>query len=432
MNDFTQNANADTPLDIHALIQNGGVETHFQPITSIRKCQIIGLEALSRGVGNALDGQAPIAPDTMFKLAEAEQVAPALDDLCRQTAMKSFSPLHGSNRDLLLFLNFHALSLNNDIESENGLLASVAALGLDPRNIVIEILESEFDDTDELRLSVDIYKKHGFLMALDDLGAGFSNLDRIAFIKPDILKLDRVLVRDLDKDYHKQEVFKSLVNLSEKIGGWTVVEGVETQDEAMAALDLGADMMQGYYFARPHKIENSEIQLAQERVTETALRFRSHVLEQVRSKQDCHEKRLAAVRGILQSLESLAPQNFDAKLSAAMAPFPAVQSASVLDENGLQITATTENPHRQQKQKSIIFKAPDKGSDHSLKEYFYLLQGAGLDFYTTQPYVPLPSGDLCVTVSTLFCGEDGSRFVLCVHIEAPQLMAEMATQNFQH
>ena len=89
MNDLTPDADAPS-LNVRALIQSGGVETHFQPITSIRRQQIIGLEALSRGVENAENGYARIAPDALFKLAEAQNVAPALDDLCRQTAMKVF------------------------------------------------------------------------------------------------------------------------------------------------------------------------------------------------------------------------------------------------------------------------------------------------------------------------------------------------------
>lgn len=68
--------------------------------------------------------------------------------------------------------------------------------------------------------------------------------------------------------------------------------------------------------------------------------------------------------------------------------------------------------------KQFIFKLPAKGSDHSLKEYYYLLQESPANYYITAPYVPLPSGDLCVTISAPFQDRDGHSLILCVAVRA--------------
>ena len=87
------------------------------------------------------------------------------------------------------------------------------------------------------------------LIALDDMGTGYSNLERIASIKPDIIKLDRSLIQDIDREYHKQELFDFFLKLAHKIGVFVVVEGIETEAEALSCLERGADLVQGFYFA---------------------------------------------------------------------------------------------------------------------------------------------------------------------------------------
>ena len=103
-----------------------------------------------------------------------------------------------------------------------------------------------------MRSLVDLLRSRGFLIVLDDVGSGHSNLDRIPFIKPDLLKVDRTLIARIDTDYHKRGTLKSLVDLGRKIGALVVAEGVETEGEAMVALELGADLLQGLCLGRPN------------------------------------------------------------------------------------------------------------------------------------------------------------------------------------
>ncbi len=94
-------------------------------------------------------------------------------------------------------------------------------------------------------------RQMGFLIALDDFGAGHSNFDRVWSIKPDIVKLDRSLVAGLAQDRSRQRVVAQMVSLLHECGSLVLMEGVETHDEALVALESDVDFVQGYYFGRP-------------------------------------------------------------------------------------------------------------------------------------------------------------------------------------
>lgn len=92
-----------------------------------------------------------------------------------------------------------------------------------------------------------------------------------------------------------------------------------------------------------------------------------------------------------------------------------VESFCVLDMAGVQLTETICNRQSDEIQKTIIFKPPAKGTNHSFKEYYYLLTETEKELFETLPYVPLPSSDLCITVSALFqCNHQ--TFILCLHM----------------
>ncbi len=80
--------------------------------------------------------------------------------------------------------------------------------------------------------------------------------ERITLIKPNILKIDRSLIQNIDKEYYKQEIVKSLINLIKKFGGLSLAEGVEREEEIIKSLELGADIFQGFYFSKPDTWKN--------------------------------------------------------------------------------------------------------------------------------------------------------------------------------
>lgn len=412
----TMQATGQPQPDVGAILEHGRIETHFQPITSIRRQSLIGVEALSRGVDG--DGGL-IAPLALFAAAAAQGLTFELDALCRARAIESFGPLHAANPDLILFLNLDVSTVEAGVAEMEGLAQAVRRGGINPPNVAVEILETAFGDTDRLHAAVQRYRGDGFLVVLDDVGAGHANLDRIAFIKPDIIKADRSLVQNVDGDFHKLEVLKSLVKLSERIGGWIISEGVETLEEAVAALRVGGDMLQGFFLSRPHRVDDGqEIQLDRGRMQSVAYTFKRRTLNGIIAERSRGEERLRTVRRIADRLAHETGANLQHALSGLVGDDPLVASACVLDLSGIQVTDTVWNAAQAQKQKRVIFRPPSRNADHSMKEYYYLLLETPVTVYETQPYVPLPSGELCITASTRFHDVDGEPFILCLHLGA--------------
>lgn len=180
--------------------------------------------------------------------------------------------------------------------------------------------------------------------------------------------------------------------------------------EAIIALDLRADLLQGFYFTRPHKIEcYDEIQYDLNRVQNTGAKFKSYTLDKIKATQIQDEERLAITKYIAAQIEGIGAESFEGKLTELIGFYAIVQSACVLDESGIQISETVLNPQEVQQQKPIIFRPPSKDTDHSLKEYYYVLMEAQIDPFATKPYV-LPLGRLCVTVSISFKGANSKTF----------------------
>ena len=402
-------------IDIRALIRSGAVETYLQPIASVRRQGLIGVEALTRCT---VDG-VRIAPPVLFETAARAGLAAELDHLCRRTAVQNFRALHAMYPGLVLFVNCHPDTLTEAPHALDGWASLADRFGIDPPNIAVEFAEADLGDAETVRKATRALRGAGFLVALDDIGAKAANLDRIAYVKPDIIKADRELVSGIDQDFHKREVFRSLVVMSERLGGWIIAEGVETQDEAVAVVELGGDMLQGYLFGRPYPVGSGEgVKWEEARVVAAATRFKERRLGAARAARSRRDERAELVRRLAAGLGSCAPDEAESALQRLIRPVPAVLSATVMDESGVQVTETVLNPLRMLREKTVIFAPPARGADHSLKEYFYLLMEGETDPFTTSPYVPLASGDLAVTLTTRFHHSDGSARVLCVHVRA--------------
>lgn len=396
-------------IDIKQIISRQLIESHFQPIVSVRKRKTIGLEALARYTSPAT-GQ-PVSPVTLFSKAAEQGLSVELDRLCRQTALQNFKSLVRQNPDLLLFLNLDTAVIDQGVVGSGHLMNAVENLELNPHNIVIEIIESKVGRYDGLKQFIKTYKDYGFILALDDLGLGHSNLDRILHIKPDIIKLDRCLVQNLDQDYYKQEICKALVNMSKKIGALVVAECVETMAEAVACLELGIDMLQGYYFARPRKLTGDDVQVCNAQSDLAARHYKerkvANSMLKKRQWSACH----VAVNSIVTKLRSVAAAEFDVILKNLIDHYPMLEYVYVLDENGRQVTETIGRLCDSKTSKKM-FRPDCRGTDQSLKEYFLNIQ-AGWKKYTTEPYMSLATGNLCITNSTAFRDEKGEVYVLC-------------------
>ncbi len=422
------------------ILDAGAVVTHFQPIYSAKQKSVIGVEALLRGL-NPLTSQL-VSPAQLFQMASEERLNVDMEELCRDTALRTFAELRGqtvsdprvresdataaARENLILFLNFDAnsasvkpeatsdggsglLFLNFDASVERNIEPAAAALmekvrrvGLDPRGVAIEILESQFEDLDRLKHLAQSLHECGFLLVLDDVGAGHSNLDRIPIIRPDVLKIDRSLIRHLDSDYHKQETVKSLAHLARRIGALVVAEGVETEGETLTAMELGADLLQGFYLARPQPAETIARTLDGSAVNSLAQRYKLHMVAKINQRKLQHRRYAIILNTLLCELGKADVREFDDILTRLISDHPTVECLYVLDESGHQVSASICNFDMSGSGHRLMFRPAMKGADHSLKEFYYVLLDVELQKYTTDPYVSLASGNLCRTISTCF------------------------------
>jgi EAL domain-containing protein (putative c-di-GMP-specific phosphodiesterase class I) len=400
---------------IAEIIRRRGTVTHFQPILSARQASIVGLEALSRGL---LDDDPLIAPKTLFSMAAETGTRPELEKACYETAVRTFASLPNRPPELMLFLNLSLAVMREHDATAAVLQEVVSRSGLTPRQMALEILEAEIDDMHQLHKLIASFRDAGFLLVLDDVGAGHSNLDRIPLIKPDILKIDRSLVARIDGDYYKQETLKSVVGLGRKIGALVVAEGIETEDEAIVSLELGVDLLQGYFLGPPageSDVRNG-MDVAVQRVEALAQKFKRYMVRKIHDRRSEHRRCHLVMHQILGQPAKADVGQFDEILAGMMTEYPDVECVYVLNEDGIQATETIRNPRPPRREPGIMFHPARRGADHSLKEYYYILLGVELQQYTTEPYVSLASGSISRTISTSFRDARNRLFVLCIDV----------------
>jgi EAL domain-containing protein (putative c-di-GMP-specific phosphodiesterase class I) len=405
--------NATGQIDLGKLLANKSITTWFQPIVSVKQHSIVGYEALSRGIQPCT--KELIAPNTLFSLAAATNQLVELDRICREKALENYKPLSTLNERKLLFINFDTAIIDEGVVGSGNLNNCVQRLGYKPSSIVIEIIESKVCDIGALKSFVARHKELGFLIALDDLGNGHSNLDRIFHVRPDIIKIDRWLISGLDTDYYKQELFKALVYMAKKTGSLVIAEGVETEAEALASLEFGADLLQGYYFSRPQPLEVICPLCFNNKLDHISSSFRNSKLRKITN--DCCKKNdyHILLRDVLEQLSTRSSDYFEATLQQAILNNPLIQYLYILNIDGTQITDSIGVPGSTGGQTSAIFQADRKGTDQSLKEYCLFIQ-AGLETYMTEPYISLANGKPCITYSITFRDNTNKQHILCADV----------------
>ena len=404
--------------DLRDIIDNQSINTRFQSIVSLREKGLIGVEALSYSVVPGTDRIVP--PVWLFEQAGRNGLRLELDRLCRSCSLNNFTRLFPQRNGVLLWLNYDTSVLRRELLGSGVLLQSVLGVGLKPHEVVIEIIESRVRDSAVLNDFVDEYKDHGFFIALDDVGTGHSNLERIAVLKPDIIKIDRSLIQNMHQEYHKQEVVRSLWNLASGIGALVVAEGIETEDEAMAVMDMGINIHQGYLYAHPDQLFDDQRASCLRKMEELAAMYRKRRMERFSARKNFYDALGGSVSVIAEHLATARNGELEALMSRVVSETPDLECLYVLDEEGIQITETHCNYSKLLRPNTPLFRPAPKGTDLSLKDY-YLLIKAGLKRYVSDPYISRASGNLCVTVSQEYKAANGRSLVMCVDYDCENL-----------
>lgn len=233
--------------EIRRIIREGDIEVVFQPVVDLRDWTVFGYEAFCRGPRNSAF-EPPLA---MFACSQDVGVARDLDLLCQRRILDCAAGRVASGK---LFLNALPASLL-DPGFRDGLLADLPeGLRLTREDIVLEIADRDaIGDYEAFGEEVGELRARGFGLAVDDVGAGSGSLQTIAEIRPDFIKVDGSLVRNVHSNLVKQEMLRSLAQVARSIEAAVVAEGIESAEEMAAVRECGIDYGQGYHFARPHR-----------------------------------------------------------------------------------------------------------------------------------------------------------------------------------
>jgi EAL domain-containing protein (putative c-di-GMP-specific phosphodiesterase class I) len=237
--------NARLSSELKRIISDGNVSTVFQEIMDIQNMNVIGYEAFSRGPKGTLFEK----PGVMFAISHRNGLSVNLDRLCRERALKNAKNLPKGSK---LFLNLHPESMKDAEWLSGSMEETLWSSNIRREDLILELPEkSSGEDPMELEKEIRELHEKGFSIAFDNIGTGYSSFQSISEVRPDYLKMDITLVRDIDKSMIKQDILKSIVQIAKRIDASVIAEGVETEEEFQMVKKLGVSYAQGYYFSYP-------------------------------------------------------------------------------------------------------------------------------------------------------------------------------------
>ena len=386
----------------------------FQPIISLTHHRTIGYECLVRPYYH---GEGTSA-DKLFKSLGRNAFATELDRTCRTLHLMNAGLSIAPGQSLgWLFINVDANTITEDFYSPVEIRRALDPLGFAPHQIVLEILEKNIEDPRRLAQFVRHYKDMGFKIALDDFGAGESNFERIHTIHPSIVKLDRSMLHHLAESHNGGNILKRVVALLREMGSMVLVEGVETEHQAMMVMETDADLVQGFHFCKPvlgapprdqgeAKRQIKKLSLLQKSAARKRLDYRDRLEGQLK---EIFEKAVAAGE---QGEKAIASILFQRKH---------ILRFYALDHQGYQVHDTVNNPNLRQADTSYHPLQKMAGANLARRDFFFeALRNPGTTYFSS-PYLSLPEETLSITLSSTYKDHQGLVRILCVDVDAQAL-----------
>ncbi|WP_208027645.1 EAL domain-containing response regulator [Rhabdothermincola sediminis] len=221
---------------IEAIIDSRSIEIVFQPIVDLTTAAIIGAEALARFTTT------PVRPPDEW-LADAAHVG-------LRTHLELAAIAEAVERAAALPEGaFVAVNASPSALRSPRLLRELQSF--DPARVIVEVTEHErADDPEALRDAATRLRQIGARVAVDDAGAGVASLERILWLEPDVLKLERQLISDVDRSPVKRSLISALVHFCSETDSTLIAEGIETLEELHTLRSLGLRAGQGFFIGR--------------------------------------------------------------------------------------------------------------------------------------------------------------------------------------
>lgn len=233
---------------IRNLLEEGCVQCYYQPIVELHTRRWVGCEVLMR----IRDGNELISPVHALPEIEKQGLGWMLDSFVLQHSLQELAralpPTTGFKVAVNLFPD------NIQFRRLDALLSPLqAVLGRPDLQLELEIVEQSYDDTVVHEIAA--LRQAGYQVSVDDFGTGYSNLGRVKRMAPDVLKIDRSFVYEMEDLSLRSSLIPEIVSIARAIGSSLVAEGIENELQAEQLASLGVEYGQGYLFARPLPID---------------------------------------------------------------------------------------------------------------------------------------------------------------------------------
>ena len=240
---YRQNAELYTKLEaLTRLISNRSIRFAFQPIVDLSDGSIFGYEALMRPTTKDFS-----SPLEILKTAEIYAKLPQIEQLTYEVIFQWISEHIPEIDGKMIFFN----TVSADYFTPDKLSRVHSEYQKCIPHMIFEILESAADETAFAGKIESLRSDHGLKIAIDDYGAGYSNDFRLLNLSPNILKVDRFFIHNIDTNDDKQMIISNLITFCATKGIKMLAEGVETKEELAAVCRLGFDYAQGFYLGKP-------------------------------------------------------------------------------------------------------------------------------------------------------------------------------------
>ncbi|MGN1084059.1 MAG: EAL domain-containing protein, partial [Lachnospiraceae bacterium] len=227
------------------LLKNKEIRAVFQPIVSLKSGEVYAYEALSRITLK----KCSFTIGEAFEIAQEMNCLWALERLCRINSIKASVD---KPKQAKLFLNVDP-NIIHDPDFKSGVTRDkLEKYNLSSDDIIFEATErSAIKDMNTFKASLKHYIEQGFCVAVDDVGSGYSGINRIFEINPQYIKIDMEIIRGIEKDELKRSFVSALSQFASDSGIFLIAEGIETPEQLEAVISLKIDYAQGYYLAKP-------------------------------------------------------------------------------------------------------------------------------------------------------------------------------------
>lgn len=231
--------------EFYDILQNKKIKSLYQPIVNLKNASVLGYEALSRGPM----GSKYYSPLALIETALSEGCLWELELLFRQSALEG---MHALPDNPFVFINVDPNVIKSPDYKTGITREYLKELGAEHVSLVFEITErTAIVDYASFQTLTDNYKSQGYLIAMDDVGSGYSGLKTMNEVRPNFVKIDMDLIRNIDKDVFKQALIRAFVDATSSTGIHLVAEGIETKEELKTLIFLGVEFGQGYFLKKP-------------------------------------------------------------------------------------------------------------------------------------------------------------------------------------